>query len=161
MNTLTPLLHDEEIVLDADVNDRDRLFSFAAHLLATRHGLDEAEVLGELTAREKLASTALGHGIAIPHARMAKLTEPACAFIRLHQPIAFGAHDGKPVSQFLFLLVPKEASEKHLRLMAAAAGALSDPSVRQELRTCARCEEARELLGSWEESPPAKSAGGG
>ncbi|HUL96684.1 MAG TPA: PTS sugar transporter subunit IIA [Usitatibacter sp.] len=153
MNTLAPLLHDEEIVLDADVNDRERLFAFAAHLLATQHGLDEAEVLRELLAREKLASTALGHGIAIPHARMAKLTEPACAFVRVHTPIPFGAADGKPVSQFLFLLVPKEADEKHLKLMAAAAGALSDPAVRQELRTCGRCEEARQLLGSWEEAP--------
>lgn len=158
MNTLAPLLHDDEIILDANVDDRDKLFAFAAHLLATRHHLDEAEVLRELLAREKLASTALGHGIAIPHARMAKITEPACAFIRVHQPIPFGAADGKPVTQFLFLLVPREANEKHLKLMAAAAGALSDPSVRQELRTCGRCEEARALLGSWEEAP---AAGGG
>ena len=157
MNTLAPLLHDDEIVLDAHVDDRDKLFRFAAHLLATRHGLDEAEVLRELLGREKLASTALGHGIAIPHARM-KINEPYCAFIRVDRPIPFGAPDGKPVTQFLFLLVPREANEKHLKLMAAAAGALSDPSVRQELRTCGRCEEARALLGSWEETP---AAGGG
>jgi PTS system nitrogen regulatory IIA component len=153
MNALSQYVRDEDIVLDADVADRDALFARAAQLLAVHTGIAERDIVRELLRRESLGSTAMGHGIAIPHARMAHLREPAFAFVRTRRPIPFHAPDGRPVSQFLFLLVPMEANEKHLRLMAAAAGALSDDAVRTTLGGCSRQEEARESLGGWEERP--------
>ncbi len=152
MNPLLPLLRDDEIVLDADVHDREHLFRTAADLLASHHGLHGQDVFQALLAREKLGSTGLGRGIAIPHARMQRIHQPAAAYIRTRQPLAFGAPDGKPVSQFLFLLVPAEANERHLQLMAAAAGLLSDPAVRRDLGTCAHCEDVRNLVATWDES---------
>jgi PTS system nitrogen regulatory IIA component len=150
MNALAPLLHDEDIVLDADVANRDELFAVVARLLAVRHGLNERDVLSALLAREQLGSTAMGGGIAIPHARMPRIREPACAFIRTRKPIAFDAPDHKPVSEFLVLLVPNEANEVHLKLLASAAGALSDSSFRGDLSRCARCDEVRERFANWE-----------
>ncbi len=146
MNALAPLIRDDEIVLDADVHDRESLLRMGADLLAGRNGLHGQRVFQALLDRERLGSTAMGDGVAIPHARMAGITRPVCAYVRLRQPIPFGAHDGKPVSQFLFLLVPAEANEHHLQLMAAAAGVFSDPATKGRLRACERCEEARVLL---------------
>jgi PTS system nitrogen regulatory IIA component len=146
VNPLQPLLRDDHIVLDADVHDRDELFRLASDLLASHHGLHGKDVFRALVEREALGSTAMGHGIAIPHARIAGLREAAVAYIRTRQPLAFGAPEGRPVSQFLFLLVPKEANERHLQLMAAAAGLLSDPRVRGELRSCRECGDVRRVL---------------
>lgn len=151
MNALSPYVRDEDIALDAEVPDRDALFALAARILAVRTGLAERDIANELARRESLGSTAMGHGIAIPHARMARLHEPAFAYVRTRQPIPFHAPDGRPVSQFLFLLVPLEADEKHLKLMAAAAGALSDPSVRARLCDCTQRQEARASLAEWQE----------
>jgi PTS system nitrogen regulatory IIA component len=152
MNPLEPLLRDDQIVLDADLQDGDALLRMGADLLASHAGLRGQEMYQALLAREKLGSTALGHGIAIPHARIAGMRNPACAYVRTLRPIAFGARDGKPVSQFLFLLVPAEANEKHLQLMAAAAGLLSDSTVRRELGSCSRCADVRELVAAWDEA---------
>jgi PTS system nitrogen regulatory IIA component len=151
MNALSPYVRDEDIALDADVADRDALFALAARLLAARTGLAERDILRELAQRESLGSTAMGHGIAIPHARMAHVREPAFAYVRTARPIPFHAPDGRPVSQFLFLLVPMEANEKHLKLMAAAAGALSDASVRATLGGCTERQQARTSLADWQE----------
>ena len=159
MNPLLPLLRDDQIVLDADVRDREQLFRMAADLLAARHGLHGQDVFQALLAREKLGSTGMGWGIAIPHARMPQISHAASAYIRTREPIAFGAPDGKPVSHFLVLLVPKEANERHLQLMAAAAGILSDPAVRRDLGRCSRCEDVRNRVAAWDDSKPGVSDG--
>ena len=149
MNALSPLVREDEIVLEGQATNRAELLALASRLLGSHHGLSPETIRSALEAREAMGSTAMGHGIAIPHARLPGLREPALAYIRLRAPIDFGAHDGKPVSQFLVLIVPSEANEKHLKLMAAAAGALSDKLVRNQLRTCAGCGEAKEALSRW------------
>lgn len=151
MNPLGSLLVEDEIALDADVRDRAALFRLAADMLAAKNGLHGQDVFQALMERERLGSTAVGHGIAIPHARMRRIAHPACAYVRTREPLAFGAPDGKPVSQFLFLLVPAEANERHLQLMAAAAAALSDPAVRSGLAGCRRVEEVRRIMSAWDE----------
>jgi len=152
MNPLTPLLPEDRILLDAEVADRDALFRMAADRLAAAAGLHGQDVYRALTEREALGSTAMGHGIAIPHARMRQLNRPVGLYVRTRTPLAFGAHDGRPVAQFLFLLVPAEANEQHLKLMAAAAGLLSDSTVRRELAGCSRCEEIRERVAAWDDA---------
>jgi PTS system nitrogen regulatory IIA component len=155
VSPLLPLLPDERIVLDADVHDRDELFRMAADRLAVSTGLHGVDVYRALSDREKLGSTAMGHAIAIPHARMRQVSRPMGLYVRTRTPLAFGAHDGKPVSQFLFLLVPAEANEQHLKLMAAAAELLSDPAVRRDLGNCARCEDVRNTVAAWDDARPA------
>ncbi|HXN16298.1 MAG TPA: PTS sugar transporter subunit IIA [Usitatibacter sp.] len=152
MNLVGQLLHDEDVLLDVDVANKDELLKVIAHLLASRHGLAEAQVLESLRAREKLGSTALGQGVAIPHARMDQVREPAGVFVRTKQPIPFDAPDGKPVSKVLALLVPKEANMQHLQLLADAAGSFSDEALREGLGRCSQCEEARRLIAEWDEA---------
>lgn len=154
MNPVGELLRVEDIHLDLDVPDKGRLLGRIAELLSRRHGLSEAQILESLTAREQLGSTGLGHGVAIPHARMPQCYAAAGAFVRTRVAIPFDAPDRKPVSLFLGLVVPKQAAERHLQLLAAAAGMFSERTFRDELRASTEPGTVRDLLAAWE-SPAA------
>jgi PTS system nitrogen regulatory IIA component len=153
MNPVGELLSLEDIALDLEVPTADALLRRVAVMLARPGRLIEAEVLDSLRAREDLGSTAMGHGIAIPHARMPQCVAAAAALVRTRAGIAFNAPDGKPVSLFLGLIVPKQANERHLKLLATAAGMFSERSVRDRLHACADVKQALELLRAWPESP--------
>jgi len=98
MNQIAELLPLANIALDLDVASKSRLFEAAGALFAASSGLDATTVSASLAAREKLGSTGLGQGIAIPHGRIKGLKEARGAFLRLKQPVPFDAPDGKPVS---------------------------------------------------------------
>jgi PTS system nitrogen regulatory IIA component len=149
VNAISDLLQVEDILLDADIADRDSLLGQIAGILAKRRGISEAAVLQSLKSREQLGSTALGHGVAIPHARMTQCSLAGVAFVRTRQGIAFDAPDGKPVSMFLGLIVPNQATESHLKLLATAAAMFSDRVFRNALRTSADPASVRDLLRSW------------
>jgi nitrogen PTS system EIIA component len=103
--------------------------------------------------REQLGSTGVGHGIAIPHARMSQCAAPAGAFVRTKFAIPFDAPDGKPVSVFLGLIVPNKATERHLQLLATAAAMLSDSPFRDKLKSCTDRKEVGALLAAWPDVP--------
>ena len=92
-----------------------------------------ASVAASLSAREKLGSTGLGQGIAIPHGRIARLAEAIGAFARLRAPIAFDAPDGKPVDRIFVLLVPEQATDQHLQLLSELAQMFSERAFRDRL----------------------------
>jgi PTS system nitrogen regulatory IIA component len=146
---LGEILAAADVALDADVSDRDGLLEFAAMLIARRHGFSAREVASELEARERLGTTALGRGVALPHARVAGLVRPVAVFVRTRQPIAFAAADGKPVSKFLVLLVPAQAADTHLKLIAEAAGLFNDPKFRSELNCAKRPSDIARLFADW------------
>ena len=156
MNPIAELLTPDDIHLDLDVSNKGQLLEKVAGMLAGRHGLSEAEVLGSLIAREQLGSTGLGPGVAIPHARMSQCNAAAGAFVRTKLAIPFDAPDGKPVSVFLGLIVPNQANERHLRLLATAAGMLDDRSFRNTLKTVSSPKTVSELLESWPDIPTAQ-----
>ena len=146
-NPLDALLKPEDVMLDVDVGDRDALLHLLArHFAESRHGLNEERVYQALAARERLGSTALGHGVALPHARMDEVREAAGAFVRLRHPIPFGIAGGRPVGLVLALLVPRHATEAHLRLLAAAAEAFASRSACDRLSRCTAAQEARDIL---------------
>jgi nitrogen PTS system EIIA component len=153
MNPLGELLAPDGVRLDLDVSNKSQLLEQVAVLLAAQHGLPKTLILDSLTAREQLGSTGVGHGVAIPHARMNQCAAPAAAFVRTRAAIPFDAPDGKPVSVFLGLIVPSKANERHLQLLATAAGMLSDRTFRDQLRTCTDPSAARELLVAWPDAP--------
>ncbi len=155
MNPLGELISAADVRLDIDVSGKDQLLRQVASLLAARHGLAEGPILEGMLAREQLGSTAVGHGVAIPHARMSQCHAAAGVFVRTKVGIPFDAPDGRPVSVFLSLIVPNMANERHLQLLAAAAGMLSDRSFRDKLRAAADPAEVRELLAAWPDAPPA------
>jgi PTS system nitrogen regulatory IIA component len=149
VNPVGDLLGAGDVALDLDVSGKYPLLERMASMLAQRSPLPVGAVLESLLAREELGSTALGHGVAIPHARMPECVSPAGVFIRTKFGIDFDAPDGKPVSLFLGLIVPKQAAERHLKLLAAAASMFGDRAFRDRLRACSDADEARTLIASW------------
>src|SRR3546814_3034839 len=104
----------------------DTLFPYTTLFRSRAGDLDAGDILGSLSAREKLGSTGLGHGVAIPHGRMACVDDSIGAFIRLRHPLDYDAHDGHPVDLIFGLLVPQGATEAHLKHLAAIAEMFSD-----------------------------------
>ena len=154
MNPVGELLSIHDIALDVDVSSKAALLQRIASMLAQRAGLIGADVLASLNAREELGSTALGHGVAIPHARMPQCGASAGAFMRTKFGIDFDAPDGRPVSIFLGLIVPKQANERHLKLLAAAATMFSDRAFRERLMACTDSGAASRLFSAWPDSSP-------
>jgi nitrogen PTS system EIIA component len=149
MNALGEILTAADVALDVDVADREQLLEFAAGLIARRHGLSAPDIARDLATREGLGCTALGHGVALPHARIVGLPRAVAAFVRTRQPIGFAATDGKPVSSFLALLVPAQAADQHLKLIAEAAGLFNAPSFRASLRNAVDPIEVARLFAQW------------
>jgi PTS system nitrogen regulatory IIA component len=145
-NALADLLALEDILLDCEAPTRERLFASVASVLAPRHGLREDAIVAGLDARESLGSTALGQGVAIPHARLSGLRHAIAAFVRPRAAIPFDAPDGKPVASLLVLLVPEGATDAHLELLAQAAGLFCDKAFRDRLNRCDGAAEIRAAL---------------
>ena len=146
MISLSDILPVSHIILDAETSSKKRLFECVAQLFAEQSGLPQSEIFDCLVARERLGSTALGQGVAMPHGRHASVSAATGAFIRLKEPIEFDAPDNKPVSLVFVLLVPEAATSEHLELLAHLAGRFSEKSVRDALQSCGTPEAARDLL---------------
>lgn len=149
MNQIAHLLDTAQIALDLDVPSKARLFDAVGAMFAQR-GLDAAGIAASLTAREKLGSTGLGQGIAIPHGRIKGLKEARGAFVRLHEPVAFDAPDGKPVAQVFVLLVPEQATDLHLQLLSELAQMFSERAFRDRLASAKDPHDLLALFSAWE-----------
>lgn len=135
MKLLSRILPVSNIVLDLSVTSKKRAFEQASLLFENNDGIERASVYDSLFARERLGSTALGRGIAVPHGRAKGIKHAAAAFFRLAQPIAFDAPDRMPVQQLLFLIAPEAETQQHLDILAEVAQRLSDPALRARLAT--------------------------
>jgi PTS system nitrogen regulatory IIA component len=124
-------------------------------MFENEHGIERGKVFDSLFARERLGSTGLGQGVAIPHGRIKGLKESMAAVVRVSEPIPFDAPDGLPVSLLVFLLVPEHATEEHLEILSELAELLSDSGVRDALMTAPDSAPIRQLLASWEPYRPA------
>jgi PTS system nitrogen regulatory IIA component len=133
--SLQKLLKLDHVLLGLEVTSKKRLFEEIGFLFERTVGVARTNVTDSLFARERLGSTGLGYGVAIPHGRIKGLKEPQLAAVQLKEAIGFDAADGAPV-QFLFiLLVPENATQKHLDLLAEIAELLGDESKRHALKT--------------------------
>lgn len=118
-----------------DLSSKKRLLEALARLLASEDpALNPDSVFERLLERERLGSTGLGHGIALPHARVKEVKEALGAFVSTVKGVDYDAMDGEPVDLAFALLVPESATEEHLQLLAQLAGLFSDPLVRKRLR---------------------------
>jgi PTS system nitrogen regulatory IIA component len=120
-------------VLDLQVSSKKRLFEQVGLLFENQHAIARSVVFDSLFARERLGSTGLGQGVAIPHGRIKGLKEALGAFIRVAQPVPFDAPDGNPVTVVFVLLVPEKATEKHLQLLSELAQMFSDKALREAM----------------------------
>ena len=146
MNLIGDILPLTHILLDSDAGSKKRLFEQAGLLLETEAGVPRSEVFDCLFAREKLGSTGLGQGVAVPHGRLASLKKAAGVFIRTKEPVPFDAPDGKPVSLAVVLLVPEDAAATHLEVLSRPAARLYDKSLRERLMQAQDAAEVQRIL---------------
>jgi PTS system nitrogen regulatory IIA component len=155
MTRLARLLSPSNVQLNLPASSKKRLFEHAALMFENHQGLERSRVFDALFARERLGSTGLGSGVAIPHGRIKGLRDASAAIIRCVEPIAFDAPDGLPVRLLVFLLVPEQSTEEHLALLAELAELMSDTQVRESLMTTNDAAEVQRLLSVWEPQAPA------
>ncbi len=129
------LLNPSHVQLGFEVTSKKRFFEEVGFLFERTVGISCIHVTDSLFARERLSSTGLGHGVAIPHGRIKGLKEPYIAAFQLKEPLGFDAVDGHPVSLLFVLLVPESATQKHLDLLADVAEILGDEDKREALKT--------------------------
>jgi len=123
-----------DVVLDVELHNRRHALELAAAAFGRSLGLDPDPIFRALWRRELVGSTALGCGIAIPHARIDGIAEPTTLYLRAKWPIDFAAPDGKPVRHLLVIVVPTDGdAEAHLRLLAAAAQKFTERTFRDRL----------------------------
>lgn len=144
---LSEILTPNCIRLDADATSKKRVLESASQLLAQAdESLSPRQVFDCLFAREKLGSTGLGHGVAIPHGRLAGLDKTIGVFLRLPKGVDFDAPDNEPVDLVFALLVPEESTDEHLQVLADIAGYFNSKESRDALRVDISPQKARELL---------------
>ena len=150
MNRLASILSVAQVLVHVEATSKKRAFEEAGLLFENLHGLSRSLVTDSLFSRERLGSTGLGHGVAIPHGRIKGLKAPMAAVIQLAQPIGFDAPDEQPVSLLIFLLVPEAATQKHLEILSEIAEMLSDVRLREKLSVSANAAELHDLIAKWQ-----------
>ncbi|MCA3215978.1 MAG: PTS IIA-like nitrogen regulatory protein PtsN [Burkholderiales bacterium] len=155
MNLISRQLPPENVMLDLSASSKKRVFEQAGLLFENNQGIARAKVFDSLFARERLGSTGLGQGVAIPHGRIKGLKEAVAAFVRLSEPVPFDAPDGRPVNLLVFLLVPEQATQQHLDVLSELAQMLSDKPLRESLLTVAEPARVHAILSTWEPIRPA------
>jgi PTS system nitrogen regulatory IIA component len=150
MNLIAKLLPPSNIVLDLDVTSKKRVFEQAGLLFENNQGIARSLVFDSLFARERLGSTGLGQGVAIPHGRIKGLKDAIGAFVRLANPVPFDAPDGKPVNLAFVLLVPEQATEQHLQILSELAQMFSDRTLRDHLAGDADIASLHQHITAWQ-----------
>ncbi len=147
---LSEILGADRVTLGTAATSKKKTLEELSNLLAKNSGgLSVGVVLTSLSGREKLGSTGLGHGVAIPHGRVAGISGSIGAFMRLKHPVDYDAHDGNPVDLVFGLLVPQSATETHLKHLAAIAEMFSDEDFCTKLRAAADEHALYTLLSAY------------
>lgn len=155
MNRLSVILSAAQVLVGLDVTSKKRAFEEAGLLFEGLHGLSRTLITDSLFARERLGSTGLGHGVAIPHGRIKGLKQPLAAVLQLATPIGFDAPDEQPVQLLIFLLVPEAATKQHLEILSEIAELLSDSQLRESMKTASADADLYHLISNWQSAQTA------
>jgi len=145
-NQIAPILARDAVFPSLTARSRDQVLREIGARMQRLHGFAAAEVTGALQLRERRGSTAFGHGIAIPHARLASITRVVGLFARLDRPVDFGASDGRGVDLVFALLSPRDSRALHLVSLARIARVLRDPDLCEKLRAAVRANSLHALI---------------
>ena len=150
MNLIAKLLPETNVLIDLDVSSKKRVFEQVGLLFENNNSVARSEVFDSLFAREKLGSTGLGQGIAIPHGRIRGLKEAMGALVRMRHAIPFDAPDGQNVSIIFVLLVPDRATDMHLQILSELAQMFSEKPFREQLLAAPSAAELHRLITQWQ-----------
>jgi PTS system nitrogen regulatory IIA component len=152
--TISDILTAERVVCGVQVASKKRALEKLSDLIASAvPDLAPGEVFDCLIARERLGSTGLGHGIALPHGRVRQVDRAVGAFMRLGAGVDYDAVDQQPVDMLFGLLLPDSGAEEGLQLLAALAERFDDPGLRERLRASERCEDLFALIARGGDGP--------
>jgi PTS system nitrogen regulatory IIA component len=147
---LARLISKDSVVCNADVSSKKRALELLAELLAKQTAnADAFDIFQHLTEREKLGSTSLGHGVAIPHARTSGSDRAIGAFIKLEHGIDFDSPDEKPTDLLFALMVPEHYTDEHLEILSDLASCFSDEVLCRNLRSSNTSKELYDRLTGW------------
>ena len=149
MNLISKILEPGNILLDDESTSKKRVFERVGLLFENNQQIARSQVFDSLFAREKLGSTGLGQGVAIPHGRIARLRDATAAFVKTSHSILFDAPDGQPVNLIFVLLVPERATDLHLLILGELAQMFSDTRFRDHLNTCKDTTCIYRLFHDW------------
>ncbi|MDD5298859.1 MAG: PTS IIA-like nitrogen regulatory protein PtsN [Gallionella sp.] len=149
MNLISKILLPDNILLDTESTSKKRVFERVGLLFENNQQIARSQVFDSLFTREKLGSTGLGQGVAIPHGRIAKLRDATAAFVKTSHPIPFDAPDGQPVNMIFVLLVPERATDLHLQILGELAQMFSDQQFRNRLLACEDSASIHQLFYDW------------
>lgn len=152
MNRIASLLPPTNVVAHLDASSKKRIFEQVGILFENHQQLGRGVIFDALFAREKLGSTGLGQGVAIPHGRIKGLKAPLGAFVRVDTPVPFDAPDGLPVTLIFVLLVPETANEQHLQLLSELAQLFSDRAMRERLAEAPDAASLYDIFVHWNAS---------
>jgi PTS system nitrogen regulatory IIA component len=143
---LCDLLASDGVIAPLKATSKKHALQELATLAAARTGIDQREIFNTLLQRERLGSTGLGRGIAVPHVKLPGLRSILCLFARLEEPIDFESHDGEPVDLVFLLLAPDHAGGDHLKALASISRVVREPSVIEALRSAPDVASLRSAL---------------
>ncbi len=150
MNLIAKLLPPSNVLVGLEASSKKRVFEQVGLMFENNQGVGRSTVFDSLFAREKLGSTGLGQGVAIPHGRIKGLKEAVGGFLRLASPVQFDSPDGKPVSLLFVLLVPEQATEHHLQILSELAQMFSDRAFREQLAAAPDAAAIHALFANWQ-----------
>lgn len=150
MSLISKILPPENILLDEESTSKKRVFERAGLLFENTQQLGRSQVFDSLFAREKLGSTGLGQGVAIPHGRIKGLRDAIACFVKTKNPIPFDAPDGQPVQLIFVLLVPERATDLHLQLLGELAQMFCEKSFRDQLLASDDPAAIHQLFANWQ-----------
>lgn len=151
---LIDLLNPDNVACNVHAGSKKRALELVSEELAReQQQAGSRQILEGLCAREKLGSTGLGHGVAIPHARLEGLDHPVGVMIRLADPVDFDAADREPVDLLFALVVPEAATEEHLQLLSQIAELFGDEGRREGVRHAGDGKAMYDLVAQWHAEP--------
>ncbi|MBL0122718.1 MAG: PTS sugar transporter subunit IIA [Betaproteobacteria bacterium] len=156
MNLISKSLSVSRVALDMDITSKKRLFEQIGLMFENENRISRASVFDALFAREKLGSTGLGVGIAIPHGRIKQLRDTVAVFVRAKEGIPFDSPDDQPVRLVYAMLVPEHATEQHLNMLSELSQMFSDPELRESLLAATDPAVVYKLLTEWSPYATAK-----
>jgi len=144
--TISALLSPECIFLNTDISSKKRLLEFISSNIADQFGLPQTAIYNNLLDRERLGSTGLGSGFAIPHARLRNLDKTIGCFIRLNQPVKFESPDNQPVDLVFTIIIPENATDEHLQILSSLAKIFSQAKICDSIRNAGSSDDVARII---------------
>jgi PTS system nitrogen regulatory IIA component len=149
--TISALLSPQRIFLDTEISSKKKLLELIANIVADQTEMPESAIYSNLLNRERLGSTGLGHGFAVPHARLENLDKTIGCLFRLKEPVNFESPDNQPVDLVFTIIIPQEATEEHLMILSSLASIFSQTDVCEAIRGATSRDEIAHIIESAEQ----------